>query len=175
MAGRTSSGKQGRGSQGGGKQSRGMSGRSGPVRNFPRVARINEVMREVIADQLDRIGDDRLGLLTITGITVDPDLRHATVWISALFADAGADGLIDILDEHRVPLQAAVAREIRMKRTPQLHFAVDPAITNGQKIEEIIRSLPPRLPENETDDETEVLDAENDDISDETDGDERDA
>ena len=101
-------------------------------------------MREVIADQLERIGDDRLGLLTITGITVDPDLRHATVWVSALFADDGVDALLSIVNEHRVPLQAAVAREVRMKRTPQLHFAADPAITNGQRIEELIRALPPR-------------------------------
>ena len=111
-------------------------------------------MREVIADQLERIGDDRLGLLTITGITVDPDLRHATVWVSALFAEDGVDALLSIVNEHRVPLQAAVAREVRMKRTPQLHFAVDPAITNGQRIEELIRALPPRTtPEDEPNDD----------------------
>jgi len=97
---------------------------------------VNELLREVIADALERIDDDRLPLTTVTGVTADPDLRHATVWYSALREGAG-----DALVEHRVQLQAAIGREVRLKRTPELAFKLDPAIATGTRVEEIIRDL----------------------------------
>ena len=119
----------------------------GGTRSYPRTARINEVMREVIADELERIGDERLGLLTITGISVDPDLLHATVWVSALTVHGGVEAVSEALGEHRAQLQRAVGRQIRMKRTPLLQFKSDPAILAGQRIESIIRDLPPMAPD----------------------------
>jgi ribosome-binding factor A len=145
MAGRSSGSRQSsRGSQ---------STHRGSTRNYPRVARINEVMREILAEELERIDDDRLGLLTITGVTVDSDLRHATVWLSALLHEGRVEAMLAAVNEHRAPLQTAVARQVRMKRTPMLQFAADPAITNGQRIEDVIRALPPRRehPEDELD------------------------
>ena len=56
----------------------------GSVRRYPRMARVNEVVREVIADELERLSDPRLGLVTVTGVDVSADLRHATVYYSAL-------------------------------------------------------------------------------------------
>ena len=50
------------------------------ARRYDRTARVNEVVREVLADELERIGDPALGLLTITGVEVTPDLRQATVY-----------------------------------------------------------------------------------------------
>lgn len=162
MAGRTTRNRQ---------SNRGQSPR-GASRGFPRVARINEVMREVVADELERIDDDRLGLLTVTGVTVDPDLRHATVWLSALMTTGGVESMLAIVGEHRTALQAAVNRQVRMKRTPLLQFAADPAITNGQRIEDVIRALPPRRihPEDAVEDDVED-DASGDSSGDQTDSD----
>ncbi len=56
----------------------------GSVRRYPRMARVNEVVREIIADELERLSDPRLGLVTVTGVEVSADLRHATVYYSAL-------------------------------------------------------------------------------------------
>jgi ribosome-binding factor A len=61
----------------------------GSVRRYPRMARVNEVVREVIADELERLSDPRLGLVTVTGVDVSGDLRHATVYYSAL--DSGRE------------------------------------------------------------------------------------
>jgi ribosome-binding factor A len=95
-------------------------------------------MREVLADEIERlsIADERVGILTITAVAVEPDLRRAKVWLASL-----PDPAREALDENRVRLQGAVARQVRMKRTPQLSFAVDPAITQGERVEEILRGL----------------------------------
>ena len=115
-----------------------MSGQRGGRRGYARTARVNEVLRQVLADELERMEelDERLGMLTITAVDCDPDLRHATVLLASL-TEAEADALAD----GRVRLQAAVAHEVHMKRTPQLRFLADPAVASGQRIEDILRSL----------------------------------
>ena len=118
------------------------SAHGGSNRSYPRTARINEALREVIAEELERIGDERLDLVTVTGITTDPDLRHATVWYSALAGRGDVDAVRQAFAEHRVELQAAVGRQVRLKRTPLLQFTPDPAIEQGQRIEHILRTMP---------------------------------
>lgn len=108
------------------------------ARRYPRRFRVNELLREVLADELERLEDDdeRLGMLTITAVESEPDLRHATVFLSSL-PDTAEEALAD----HRTRLQAAIGREARLKRTPQLSFEVDPGVTQGQRVEEILRGL----------------------------------
>jgi ribosome-binding factor A len=63
-------------------------------------------------------------------------LRHATVWIGSI-SEQTAEGLAD----GRVRLQAAIGRQVRLKRTPLLTFRADPAVESGQRVEEILRGL----------------------------------
>ena len=107
-------------------------------RRYPRTARVNQVLREVVADALERVSDEdeRLLLVTVTAIEVDPDLRHARV-----FYASRQDGVKEALDEQRVRLQAAIARQVRLKRTPQLSFMPDPAVSSGEQVESILRQL----------------------------------
>jgi ribosome-binding factor A len=107
-----------------------------PERHYPRTARVNHVIQEVVADELERIDDSRLELTTVTGVEVEPDLRHATVWLASL-SKTGKKAL----GQHRVRLQAAIGRQMRLKRTPELHFRADPAVETGQRVEDILRGL----------------------------------
>jgi ribosome-binding factor A len=109
---------------------------SSSSRRYPRTARVNHVVHEVVADELERIDDDRLQMTTVTGVEVDPDLRHATVWVSSLSSESE-----EALGQHRVRLQAAIGRQMRMKRTPELRFRADPAVQSGQRVEDILRGL----------------------------------
>lgn len=122
-----------------GRSRRGSSaGSPAASRRYPRSARVNEVLREVVAETLERMSDtdERLRLLTVTAVDCDPDLRHALVLLSSL-DDEEAQALADA----RVRLQAAISAQVRLKRTPQLSFAADPAVAQGQRVEEILRRL----------------------------------
>jgi ribosome-binding factor A len=110
-------------------------------RRYSRLDRVSEALREVVADELELIDDDRLELVTVTGARVDPDLRHALIWYSAMSAPAGEDDVEAAFVRHRVRFQAAVARQLRLKRTPELAFKPDPAIAVGTRVEETIRGL----------------------------------
>lgn len=147
----------GRAHSGGGRGGLGRGGfgepGAGAQRRYPRVARVNEALREVIAETLESLDDERLELVTVTGIQTDPDLRHAHVYYSALNATNG-EGAAEALSEHRIRLQAAIGRQMHLKRTPLLDFRPDPAILEGMKIESIIASMP-RLDDTEPDPVTE--------------------
>ena len=113
-----------------------------------RLDRVNHAVQEVVADELEVIADERLGLVTVTGVRVDPDMRHAIVWFSSHGSPGVGrpgsrpdDVVAAILGEHRVRLQKAIARQLRLKRTPELAFRPDPAIVAGTRVEEILRGL----------------------------------
>ena len=107
-------------------------------RRYPRTARVNQVLREVVAEALERVSDDdeRLSLITVTAIDVEPDLRHATVYYASR-----QEGVDDALAEQRVRLQSAIGRQVRLKRTPQLSFVLDPAVITGDQVESILHRL----------------------------------
>jgi ribosome-binding factor A len=108
------------------------------ARQYPRTARVNEILREVLADALERLKDidERLGLLTITAVECEPDLRHAVVYFSSL-----DEASREALSGSRVRLQAAISAEVRLKRTPQLRFEADPSVQAGRRVEDILRSI----------------------------------
>ena len=111
---------------------------TGERRRYSRLDRVNEVLREVIGEELERVDDERLELVTVTGVRVDPDLRHARVWFDTL---KESEEVTVALGLQRVRLQGAIARNLRLKHTPELTFAPDPAIAVGTRVEEILRDL----------------------------------
>ncbi|MGI9023214.1 MAG: ribosome-binding factor A [Acidimicrobiales bacterium] len=111
-----------------------------PSRGWSRLDRVNEALREVLAEELALIDDDRLQLVTVTGVAADPDLRRAKVWFSALSVHP-AEPVEEVLGGHRRRLQAAIGAQLRLKRTPELTFQPDPAIAVGTRVEDIIRGF----------------------------------
>lgn len=110
--------------------------RNHAVRKYPRTARLNELCREIVADELERIDDDRLSLVTVTHVRVDPDLRHALVEVSSLGEDE--EDALEALEEHRIRLQRAIGTQARLKRTPELRFRMDEVIEHSTRIEGLI-------------------------------------
>ena len=109
------------------------------TRRYPRMLRVNEVVREALADELERMSDPRLGMVTITGVDVAADLRHAAVYYAALGRED--DETREALRAAAPHLRAALGRQVRLKYLPRLDFRPDPAIEQGQRVEEIIRHL----------------------------------
>ena len=110
-------------------------------RRYPRTARLNELVQQILAEELERMDDDRLELVTVMRVEVDPDLRRATVFVDTPEGEARDDEVLAGLEQDRVRLQAAVARQARMKRTPQLTFKPDAVERGAQRVEEALRNL----------------------------------
>ena len=107
----------------------------------PRMRKVNELLREVIAEGLGGLKDPGLGFVTITGVDTAPDLRSAVVYYSSLGTDDEQEETAAALDRATPRLQAQMAGQIRLKYTPQLRFAVDPSIEEGLRIDRILHDI----------------------------------
>ena len=89
-----------------------------PPRVYPRTARLNRLLREIVADELERIDDERLEHVAVTGVDVETGIQHATVWFDSYAGPEADDDILAAFAEHRVRLQSAIGRQARVKRTP---------------------------------------------------------
>ena len=111
-----------------------------------RMRRVNEAVREALASGIGELKDPRIGFVTVTGVDTTPDLRQARVYISVLGSERKRqDTLAGLASAHGV-LQARLANELRMKRTPQLAFEYDPSVEYGVRMSHLIDELAPDDP-----------------------------
>jgi ribosome-binding factor A len=109
----------------------------------PRTARLNHVLQEIIAEELERIDDERLGFLTVVAVEVTGDLRRATVWYTSLSSREADEDLVAALEDHRAHLQRTINRQTRMRRTPVLTFKPDVVTRQAERVEDILRGVTP--------------------------------
>ncbi len=121
---------------------------------YPRTARLNQSLREVIAETLTRIDDERLDMVTITSIDVDSEMNRAIVYFDSLLGEDGDADILAALGSNRVRLQSSVGRQLRAKKTPILSFRPDETIRAAERIERILHdkaTMPERPPAPEVD------------------------
>jgi ribosome-binding factor A len=117
--------------------------KGGSSHGYPRTARLSEVLREVIAEELVKIDDERLDLVTVTAIDVDSEMNRAIVYFDSMFGEEGDEGVLEALGEHRARLQATINRQMHARKTPILSFRPDEVIRSAARIEELLRQQPP--------------------------------
>lgn len=107
---------------------------------FHRTDRISELVREIVATELERIDDDRLQMVTVTAVDVDNELAAAKVYYSALVAEAEdrVAEVADALEEHRWPIQRVVNGAVRARRTPQISFHPDDVLRSALRIDDLL-------------------------------------
>jgi ribosome-binding factor A len=116
------------------------------------MRRVNESVRAVIADGLGVLKDPRIGMVTVTGVDVTPDLREARVYVSVLGSERKRrETLAGLASAHGV-LQARINRELNLRRTPTLSFAYDESVEQGVRMTHLIDELAAELPERSEED-----------------------
>jgi len=106
-----------------------------------RMRRVNESLRQVLAEALPELKDPRIGLVTVTGVETAPDLRHAVVYVSVLGSEKKRAATLRGLEAAHGVLQSQLGRQLRMKRTPQLTFEYDPSVERGVRMSRLIDEL----------------------------------
>ena len=109
-----------------------------------RMRRVNESLREVLSDGVLELKDPRIGFVTITYVETSSDLRHARVFVSVLGSERKRTATLAGLQAAHGVLQARLARELKLKRTPQLAFEYDPSVEYGLRMTQLIDELDPQ-------------------------------
>lgn len=103
-----------------------------------RTAKAGELIRRVIASELEYIEDERLELVSLTGVDVDRDLHKAVIYFTTFDRD-GDPEIDEAFEEYRGRLRHAVSQGTQLRRAPELEFRSDSTLRSAARIEEILR------------------------------------
>src|SRR5215216_5709111 len=111
-----------------------------------RMRRVNEAVRVVVAEAVSQLKDPRIGLVTVTSVRITRDLREGVVYVSVLGNESKRRSTLAGLESAHGVVQGRVARELGLKRTPQLTFEYDPSVERGVRMTALIDELASNLP-----------------------------
>lgn len=103
-----------------------------------RMRKVNKALRQVLADGVEALADPGLGFVTITAVRTSADLGHAEVFVSVLGSRKRRAASLRALERAHGVLQARVAKELHLKRTPQLSFHYDETLDQAMRLNEIM-------------------------------------
>jgi ribosome-binding factor A len=115
-----------------------------------RPDRVGALLQAALSEVLLRgVKDPRVGMVTVTGARMSPDLRHATVYVS-VHGDATAEkSTLAGLASARAYLQSQIGRRLGLRFTPELRFEIDPTIGKAERLEELLREARARTPDDD--------------------------
>ena len=104
-----------------------------------RMRRVNSVLREAIAEEVEELKDPRLGFVTVTSVDTAPNLRRATVYYGVIGTDEQVTETQAALDAAAPRISAIVGSQVRMKYTPTLEFRKDESTERSARITSLLR------------------------------------
>lgn len=107
-----------------------------------RPERVAALIRQTVAAFLtEHVRDPRIGFVTVTAVEVSADLSHATVRVSVMGSAEEQARSLEGLDSAARFLRASLARELRLRTSPELHFRLDRGTEHARRIDEVLKEL----------------------------------
>jgi ribosome-binding factor A len=104
-----------------------------------RIRRVNEAVREVLAELLGDLKDPRIGFVTLTDVRTSTDLKHAKVFYTVLPDDAETRADTQQgLQSAKSLLRRELGARLRLRNVPDLAFVEDPVPEQGRRIESLL-------------------------------------
>ena len=110
------------------------------------MRRVNESVRAVVAEGVAGLKDPRIGMVTVTGVRVSPDLGDAIVFVSVLGSEKKREATMAGLTSAHGVLQGRIGQQLSLRRTPRLTFAYDDSVERGVRMTKLIDDLAADLP-----------------------------
>jgi ribosome-binding factor A len=110
--------------------------------SYPRSLRLAETLRRLVGEWVEaEQADGRLGFVTVTDVRVTGDLRHATVYWTALGAPPDQEAAEATLHELTGQARSFVAGHLRLRYTPALEFRRDDLPEHSARIERLLAEI----------------------------------
>ncbi|OWY61706.1 ribosome-binding factor A [cyanobacterium TDX16] len=120
-----------------------MTRRHPTKRDYPRSARLNELIQRIVAEELERYDDERLDQVTVMAVEAEADLHTAVVYWADPTDGERDEEIGEAFEEIRYRLQKAINQQSRAKRTPQLSFRPDDTLRTADRVEQLLRDVAP--------------------------------
>lgn len=107
-----------------------------------RIDRVQEELRHHVSQIVQQeLNDPRIGLVTITRVEVNPDLREARVFFTTIDPEESLEAAVERLNASRGFVRKLIGERIRMKFTPQINFIYDDSLEKQGRIDDIIEKI----------------------------------
>jgi ribosome-binding factor A len=106
-----------------------------------RPERVAEEFREILAEEIPRLKDPRIGFVTVTRVHIGPDLRRATVYYTVLGENRDHRSTRAGLMSARSHLRSTLGHQVRLKYTPELDFEEDVGLVQLERVTELLKQI----------------------------------
>lgn len=107
-----------------------------------RPNRVAEQMKRELGDIIqNRLKDQRVGFVTVTGVDVTGDLQQATIYITVLGDDEQKEKTFSSLSKAKGFIRSEIGKRIRLRKTPDISFKFDESIAYGNHIDKLLHEL----------------------------------
>jgi ribosome-binding factor A len=100
-----------------------------------------QIQHEISTMLLRNVKDRRIGMVTVTGVDLSPDLRHARVYVSCMGTDQERAGTMVALNHAAGWIRHELGQRIRMKFLPELVFQIDASLEYGERIDRLLDEI----------------------------------
>ena len=121
----------------------------------PRIERVNDLLLSFLGQRVSVMRDPRLQTVTITGVSVTPDLKRAKVYWTSHNQKPSSEGDVELVfpskDEIREInealkgaegyLKKSISSELELRNTPQLVFKYDSSLAEGEKVDRLLSQI----------------------------------
>ncbi len=114
-------------------------------KTFHRTDRVSAQIRRDLGTLVhNAVRDHGLPSVSVSDVEVTRDMAHAKVFVTALMPERSAEAMKG-LKELTGELRTALARAMKLRHVPELHFHYDDSVDRGERIDNILRELPDTL------------------------------
>ena len=105
----------------------------------PRIARVgDQIQRELAAILQTELKDPRVGMITLTGVEVSPDLAHAKVYFTTLVTEKERRETQIGLARAAGFMRSLLGKRLKTHQVPELHFEYDASVERGVRLSKLI-------------------------------------
>lgn len=114
-------------------------------KTFHRTDRVSAQIRRDLGTLVhSAVREHGLPSVSVSDVEVTRDMAHAKVYVTALMPERSAEA-VKGLKELSGELRTALARAMKLRHVPELHFHYDDSVDRGERIDNILRDLPDTL------------------------------
>lgn len=109
------------------------------AKNPSRLGRIGDQIQKDLAELLrTQVKDPRVGMITLTGVEISSDHHHAKVFFTTLGGAESVAKAAEGLQHASGFLRSQLAKGIKLRITPELHFIYDESVERGIRLSRLI-------------------------------------
>ena len=113
-----------------------------PTKSFHRTDRVSAQLRRELGTLVrDAVQEHGLPSVSVSDVEVTRDLAHAKVFVTALMQERSAEA-VKGLKELAPQLRSELARAMKLRHVPELHFHYDDSVDRGERIDNLLRDMP---------------------------------